>query len=119
MRHYPKPDINRNSVSGKYARQGFADYQFQKPIEESLSAQMEKLWHTYFEQPKDARNGIEWEGKVFRPAVFDDMYLAQCKDDNRTPDEKILGHFQKCVNQIGYEPKYYIGTGNKGVRNEK
>ncbi len=73
----------------------------------SICEQMENAWKSYFEQPKEYRNGIKWNGTVFRPAEFDDLYLAQCSMEKHVPLKEIQAHFWKnCVEIQGYMPKY-------------
>ena len=74
---------------------------------DSISDNMERIWHEYMSLPKDQKSGIEWEGEKLRPAVFDDKYLAQCIIEKKTPDKEIREHFWKnCVNIQGYEPQF-------------
>lgn len=57
--------------------------------------------------PKAQRKKIIWDDKELRIAVFDDMYLAQCKKENKTPNKAIYEHFWKnCVDIHDYKPKY-------------
>lgn len=68
---------------------------------------MEKAWHEYMSLPKAQRKKIIWDDKELRIAVFDDMYLAQCKKENKTPNKAIYEHFWKnCVDIHDYKPKY-------------
>ncbi len=68
---------------------------------------MEKVWDNFFALPKEERNGIEWGGERLRIAVFDDMYLARCKEEGVNPKQEILDHFwRNCVDIQGYEPRY-------------
>lgn len=77
--------------------------------EASVVIRMEQVWNAYFALPKQVRDGIEWNGKKLCPAVFEDMYLAQCEKESRDPDQKISDHFWKnCVEMQGYEPQYYM-----------
>lgn len=72
-----------------------------------LSQQMEQVWEDFFNKPKDERISIEWKGKNYRIAEFEDMYLAQCKKDGIEPNNDIKDHFWKnCVDRQGYEPKF-------------
>lgn len=75
----------------------------------SLSEQMESVWHNYFAMPKEQRTGIVWNHEKMRPAVFDDMYLAQCQKENKEPNEQIYKHFwENCVGRQDYTPKFCI-----------
>lgn len=78
------------------------------PVEKaSVTREMEAVWHAYFSKPKKQRTGIKWNGTTYRPAVFDDIYLAQCIKDNVSPDKEIYEHFwQLCVGIQEYEPKF-------------
>ena len=74
----------------------------------SVSDRMEKLRTEYFMKPKEDRKNIEWNGQKYNIAVFEDLYLAQCKKEGRKPDAKIKKHFiEVCVDICGYEPKHY------------
>ena len=78
---------------------------------------MEHSWELYFTLPKKERNGIMWEGRLQRVAVFEDKYLAKCKESNINPNEIIKNHFWKnCVEIQGYEPQY---CNNKDFSREK
>ena len=73
----------------------------------SISQEMENLWQDYFNLPKHDRKGIEWNGEKLRPAVFDDLYLAQCEKENVAPSKEIYDHFwNNCVKMQDYQPKY-------------
>lgn len=73
----------------------------------NTSQQMEQTWTDFFNKPKDERISIEWNGKNYRIAEFEDMYLAQCKKDGVMPNNNIKEHFWKnCVDRQGYEPKF-------------
>ena len=72
-----------------------------------ISEQMEQLWDNYFSIPKENREFIEWNNERYRIAVFEDIYLLQCKEENKNPVQSISDHFWKnCVNYQGYEPRY-------------
>ena len=60
-----------------------------------LSQQMEQVWEDFFNKPKDERISIEWKGKNYRIAEFEDMYLAQCEKDGVMPNNDIKVHFWK------------------------
>ena len=73
----------------------------------SIAEEMESAWHEYFEKPKCERKGIEWNGKLIRPALFDDLYLAQCQLDGMQPEQEIYNHFwNNCVAIQEYTPQY-------------
>lgn len=75
--------------------------------EKPLSQQMEQTWTDFFNRPKDERISIKWNGKSYRIAEFEDMYLAQCKKDGIMPNNSVKEHFWKnCVDRQGYEPKF-------------
>ena len=75
--------------------------------EKSIINKMEQVWKDYFALPKEERNGIEWDGEKLRPAVFDDIYLAQCDKEVVTPNEQIFNHFwDNCVAIQDYVPKF-------------
>lgn len=77
----------------------------------SIAIQMEKIRKNYFAQPKENRTGIEWNGEQLRPAVFEDMYLAQCKKEGREPLKEISEHFWKnCVEMNDYTPRFCSGN---------
>lgn len=73
-----------------------------------ISDEMADKWHDYFSLPKEERKGIYWDGKKYRIAVFEDIYLACCQEEGVSPEKEISRHFWKnCVEIQGYEPKYY------------
>ena len=73
----------------------------------NTSQQMEQTWTDFFNRPKDERISIKWNGKSYRIAEFEDMYLAQCEKDGVMPNNDIKVHFWKnCVDRQGYEPKF-------------
>jgi len=78
-------------------------------IDDSLpeTTKMENIWHEYFNKPTSERQGIEWEGKKMRPALFEDIYLGKCQETGVIPDEAISDHFwNNCVKYQEYEPKF-------------
>lgn len=74
------------------------------------SHEMERTWQEYFAKPKEERNGIEWQGTVYRPVEFDDIYIAQCKKEGVTPNKDIANHFTRCVDGLDYTPKHFINS---------
>lgn len=72
-----------------------------------ISEQMEQIWFDYFDKPKDNRQLVEWNNNQYRIAVFEDIYLLQCKEEEKNPIQSISNHFwNNCVNYQGYEPHY-------------
>nr|WP_297765654.1 DUF3990 domain-containing protein [uncultured Butyrivibrio sp.] len=90
--------------TGRYLNEIIND---EKEKEHPTTKAMETAWDNFFALPKEERNGIEWNGEKLRIAVFDDMYLAKCKEDGITPKQEIVDHFwRNCVDIQGYEPQY-------------
>lgn len=111
-------DVNKYAVLNKDDKPVYNWCQMEK-IRESLEndldvdkfvheqQQMEEAWKDFFNKPKDERISIEWNGKNYRIAEFEDMYLSQCKKDGVMPNNNIKEHFWKnCVDRQGYEPKF-------------
>ena len=97
----------------KYQRDGLYLNELikEEKAKESIALQMEAAWVKYFSLPKENRIGISWEGEIYRPAVFDDKYLAQCSRENIVPNNEIYEHFWKnCVEMQGYTPIFCKDT---------
>lgn len=78
-----------------------------------LSRKMEAARKEFFSKPKEERTTVEWEGKQYRITAFEDLYLAQCKKENRIPDKDIVTHFNNNVAVGNYTPQYVINN-NRG-----
>lgn len=72
-----------------------------------ISTQMEQIWQEFFNKPKNERRSIEWNNQQYRIAVFEDIYLLQCKEEGKIPEQAINNHFwNNCVACQDYEPRY-------------
>ncbi len=80
----------------------------QKEIKPTITEQMEYIWDIYFhDTPKEDRHGLTWNGENLRPAIFEDMYLAECEKAGITPKQEIKEHFwDNCVSLQEYQPKF-------------
>ncbi len=88
----------------------------QKPEQQPEIQNMEAAWHEYFDDANTARNGIPWDGKKVRPAVFEDMYLGKCGEAQVQPDKKIYDHFwNNCVRYQGYAPEFCVKGSGKEI----
>lgn len=78
-----------------------------------VSTQMEDKWREFVNLPPEEKvSGILWNGEKMRLAVFDDLYLAQCKKEGREPLKEISDHFWKnCVEMNDYTPKFCVQAG--------
>nr|WP_297765667.1 hypothetical protein [uncultured Butyrivibrio sp.] len=93
-------------LANKYEKVPSLNY-IQNEKENLAIREMESVWQTYFDKPKNERNGIEWQGQTYRPVEFDDLYMACCRRENVTPSKTIENHFYKCIDGLDYTPKYY------------
>lgn len=85
----------------------FGQMPFVEHTSDPVYRKMEEAWYNYFNLPRDMRNGIRRNDTKMRPAIFEDLYLAECKKAGTSPDKKISSHFwNNCVDIQGYEPRY-------------
>lgn len=104
--NYDIAALNRVKSGHQYSTDNLKD-DIKTTFAVSLAKKMEQTWHTYMSLPPEQKNGIPWNGEKLRPAVFDDMYLAQCQEEGREPDKKIYDHFWgNCVGYQEYEPRF-------------
>ncbi len=91
----------------------FIEHFTKVPSKEYDLKEMEQQWDAFFALPKPERRVITWEGREYRIAAFEDLYLSKCKEKGVSAAERISQHFWKnCVEKNGYEPKYF----SRGIR---